>query len=35
VVLLVTDTGQDTDLIKDTVSEQLQTLEDIINSNTQ
>ena len=35
VVLLTTDAGQNTDLIKDTVREQLQVLEDLISSNTQ
>jgi serine/threonine-protein kinase len=35
VVLLTTDAGQNTDLIKDTVREQLDVLEDLISSNTQ
>ena len=35
VVLLTTDAGQNTDLIRDTVREQLQAIEDILRSNTQ
>jgi serine/threonine-protein kinase len=35
VVLLTTDAGQNTDLIKDTFQDQVQTLEDFINANTQ
>ena len=35
VVLLTTDAGQNTDLIKDTVREQLQAIEDFLRSNTQ
>ncbi len=35
IVLLTTDAGQNTDLVKDTIPDQIQTLEDIINSNTQ
>ena len=35
VVLLTTDAGQNTDLIKDTFPEQIQAIEDFINSHTQ
>ena len=35
VVLLTTDAGQNTDLIRDNVREQLQVLEDFSDSNTQ
>ena len=35
VVLLTTDAGQNTDLVKDTVREQIQAIEDVLNSNTQ
>jgi serine/threonine-protein kinase len=35
VVLLTTDAGQNTDLVKDTVRDQVQTLKDFINSNVQ
>jgi serine/threonine-protein kinase len=35
IVLLTTDAGQNTDLIRDNVSDQLQVLEDLINSNSQ
>ena len=35
VVLLTTDAGQNTDLVKDTVPDQIQAIEDFINSNTQ
>ena len=35
VVLLTTEAGQSTDLVKDNLSDQIQTIEDFINSNTQ
>jgi hypothetical protein len=35
VVLLTTDAGQNTDLVKDTLRDQVQTLKDFINSNVQ
>jgi hypothetical protein len=35
IVLLTTDAGQNTDLVRDNVSDQLQAIEDFLSSNTQ